>query len=142
MSAFNGAAQTCVCARIQLGWPGGTAVTWNPNEQVEGRGRCLFSLSFFLLFKRNGDCFSTRLLFSHPTWGCLNFTKHHLGSRQAGRRTPTSAKAEPAPHSQMLKESNEAGSIRAVLETSTGGRACSSQDLLRLIANSEENGLL
>ena len=37
-----------------------TAVTRNPNEQVEGRGRCLFVLSFFL-FKRNGDCFSTTL---------------------------------------------------------------------------------
>ena len=64
-----------VCARIQLEWPDASAVTQNPNEQVEDKGGVSFC-PFFLLIQKKW-----RLLFNHPTCGCLNFTKHHLGSR-------------------------------------------------------------
>lgn len=68
-----------VHARIQLERPGTTAVLQNPNEQAEGRGRHVFPLFFLRIQKK------WRLLFNHPTWGCLNLTEHHLGSGQDGR---------------------------------------------------------
>lgn len=78
-----------VCARIQLEWPGTTAVTQNPNEQVEERGGVF--LSFLSSYSKEME-----IAFQAPYMGLFKLYQTPLRLQVVGRRTLVSAKGEPA----------------------------------------------
>lgn len=79
-----------VCARIQLEWPGTTAVTQNPNEQVEEKRGGVF-LSFLSSYSKEME-----IAFQPPYMRLFKLYQTPLRLLVAGRRTLVSAEGEPA----------------------------------------------